>query len=602
MKSFAHWVHQLAIVHLLFTIFSCSTQKSDQPSKQIIKDLGLKRGGVVSCGPPSGEFGSVVFETSCGTQVQKDFNIALSILHSFEYDEAEKIFAKIIDAEPACALAYWGVAMCNYHPLWAPPNREDLIKGARAIAIGKSIKQKTNKERDYINALDAFYTNWQHDDHLTRSLRYKEAMGKIYNAYPNDKEAAVFYALALTATADPTDKSFSNQHKAYQILTAMYPGQPDHPGIVHYTIHSYDYPGLAKLALPAAKKYAAIAPASAHAQHMPSHIFTRLGLWDESIKSNIDAATSARCYAEAIGNNAHWDEELHMIDYLTYAYLQKGDNKLAGDQCDYLKTIKDVKPYNFKVAYAFASVPARYVLENKLWTDAANLTSHITPDKWKAFPWQLAILHFARAMGAAHIGNVSDARNELKIMNVLYDTLLHQKDNYKANQVMIQIETAEAWLSLKEGNKAAALQLMEAAATSEDRTEKHPVTPGEVLPARELLGDMLLKLQRPAEALAAYEATLLKSPNRFNALLGAGQAAEALGNKSRATKYYKELLLLAKDAKPERMEVKQARLFLAQNQNALQGSPAGVTSHEFTLKNATKFLKESLVAMWRVLQ
>ncbi len=602
MKSFSQWVQQLALVILLFTIVSCSTQKSDQPSTQTIKDLGLKRSGVVSCGPASGEFGSVVFETSCGTRVQKDFNLALSILHSFEYDEAEKIFAKIIDAEPACALAYWGVAMCNYHPLWAPPNKEDLIKGAKALAIGKSIKQKTNKERDYINALDAFYTNWQNDDHLTRSLRYKEAMGKINNAYPNDKEAAVFYALALTATADPTDKSFSNQRKAYQILTAMYPGEPDHPGIVHYIIHSYDFPGLAKLALPAARKYAAIAPASAHAQHMPSHIFTRLGLWDESIRSNIDAANSARCYAEAIGNNAHWDEELHMIDYLTYAYLQKGDNKLARDQWDYLKTIKNVKPYNFKVAYAFAYVPARYVLENKMWNDAATLTSHITTDRWKDFPWQLATLHFARAMGAAHTGNVSKARNELKMMHVLYDTLLHQKDNYKADQVMIQMKTAEAWVSLKEGNNAAAIQLMEAAATSEDKTEKHPVTPGEVLPARELLGDMLLKLQRPAEALAAYEATLVKSPNRFNALFGAGQAAEAIDEKFKATQYYNELVLLAKDAKPERMEVKHARLFLAQNQSALQKSQDGVVRQDSTLKKASKFLKESLVAMWKLSQ
>ena len=549
------------IIMLILINISCK-RKNTSPGIESINAINLKRGAVVSCGPPDRQFGAVGFETSCSEKVKKDFDLAISILHSFEYDEAEKVFAKIIDEEPECAMAYWGVAMCNYHPLWAPPTQPELEKGARSIAIARSLTKKTQRESDYIEAIGLFYKDWDKVDHRTRSISFEKAMEKIYNTYTTDKEAAIFYALALNAAADFTDKSYSNQRKAYAILTALYPGQPDHPGIVHYIIHSYDYPELAALALPAAKKYASLAPSSAHAQHMPSHIFTRLGLWDECINSNLAAAASAKCYAENAGIKGHWDEELHCMDYLVYAYLQKGENDLAKKQWDYLKTINEVHPFNFKVAYAFAAIPARYLLENKLWKEAADLKVHNENFPWAKFPWQKAIVHFTRLLGSVHTGNIDLARAELKKLNTIYDTLTIQKDVYKANQVLIQIKTAEAWILFAAGKNDAALKHMNIAADMEDKTEKHPVTPGEVIPARELLGDMLLQINKPAKALEAYETNLKKHPNRFNGLYGAGLASKRTNNIEKATYYYRQLTAIVNSPNANRPELEIARLFL----------------------------------------
>ena len=287
-------------------VISCNNNNTS--ANKAINEIGLKRGDLISCGPPDKAFGIVGFETSCSEKVKNKFDLAVALLLSFEYDEAEKVFAKIIDEDPNCAMAYWGVAMSNYHPLWEPPSPAELEKGAKAIAVAQSITQKSKKESDYIEAIALFYKDWNKADHHSRSIRFEKAMEKIYAKFPNDKEVAVFYALSLNAAADPADKSFANQKKAGTILTALYPGEPNHPGIVHYIIHSYDYPVLAAIALPAARKYASIAPASAHAQHMPSHIFTRLGLWDEAIKSNLTATSSAKCYAENAGIKGHWDE------------------------------------------------------------------------------------------------------------------------------------------------------------------------------------------------------------------------------------------------------------------------------------------------------
>ncbi len=545
---------------ILFLLVSCN-HKAKAPSNETIKAMELKQGDIISCGPPDKEFGRVSFATSCSDNTKKDFDLGMALLHSFEYDEAEKAFAKIIDKEPGCAMAYWGVAMSNYHPLWAPPTLPELEKGDKAIAIAQSITQQSKRESDYIDAIASFYKDWNKADHRSRSLNYKNSMEKIYTAYSDDKEASIFYALALSAVADPADKSFANQKKAYSILTALYPGQPDHPGIVHYIIHSYDYPGLAELALPAARKYASIAPSSAHALHMPSHIFTRLGLWDDCIKSNLAATASAKCYAETAGIKGHWDEELHGLDYLVYAYLQKGDNDLAKKQCDYLKTINEVQPFNFKVAYAFAAIPARYVLENKLWAAAAGLQVHNENFDWQNFPRQLAIIHFARALGAVHTDNADAARDELKKINSLYE-MLAKKDPYNANQVMIQIKIAEAWILFKAGKNNEAIQLMTIAASMEDNTEKHPVTPGEVIPAREFLADMLIEMNKPAEALKAYEEDLKKHPNRFNGLYGAALAAEKSNNIEKANTYYRQLIAIANSSGLNRHEIETAKLFL----------------------------------------
>ena len=562
MKKLLQAVHLVFFSLSLFTLLSCNG-KNNAPSNDAINAINLKRGEIVSCGLPDKQFGSVEFETSCSEKVKKDFNLAVALLHSFEYDEAEKVFAKIIDEEPECAMAYWGVDMCNYHQVWpSPPTPAELEKGNKAISIAQSLTQKSKRETDYINAIALFYKDWNTIDHRTRSMNFAKAMEKIYKEYPNDKEAAIFYALSLDGAADPADKSLSNQRKAGDILSALYPNEPNHPGIVHYIIHSYDYPELAALALPAARKYASIAPSSAHAQHMPSHIYTRLGLWDECINSNLASTSSARCYAETAGIKGHWDDELHAMDYLVYAYLQKGDNKLAKEQCEYLKTILEVYPVSFKDAYAFAAIPARYLLENKIWKEAASLKIHPVNFPWEKFPWEKAIIHFTRLLGSVHIGHIDSAMAELKNLNTIYDTLTEQKDSYKANQVKIQIKTSEAWILFKQGKNNEALKFMNTAVDMEDKTEKSPVTPGEVLPAVELLGDMLLQMNKSDKALEAYKADLKKHPNRFNGLYGGGLAAEKSNDLEKANFYYQQLTAIANSTNSNRPELEAAKLFL----------------------------------------
>lgn len=547
---------------LFHMIFLSCRESNTIPSKNAINELNLKRGAVISCGQPGKQFGLVEFAFSGNENIKKDFNLGIALLHSFEYDEAEKVFAGIIDKEPGCAMAYWGVAMCNYHPLWTPPSAPELKKGAKAIEIAGSIQQKTKREAGYIEALGSFYKDWEKVDHKTRRTNFERSMEKLYKAFQDDKEAAVFYALALDAAADPADKSFKNQRKAGTILNTLYPNEPSHPGIAHYIIHTYDYPELATSALPVARKYASIAPSSAHALHMPSHTFTMLGLWDECIQSNLASVAAAKCYAEESGIKGHWDEELHGMDYLVYAYLQTGENDLAKKQWDYLKTMDTVFPVNFKVAYAFAAIPSRFLFENRNWKEAVNLQIHPVNFPWKDFPWEKANIHFTRLMGAIHTDKIAAARSELQQLNLLYDTLAAQQDNYKANQLQIQIKASAAWIAYKEGNEQEALVLMNEAAALEDKTEKHPVTPGAVIPARELLGDMLLLMNKPEKALEAYEANLKKHPNRFNGLYGAGLAAEKSGDAEKAALYYRQIVKIASRTNSQRPELTAINQFL----------------------------------------
>ncbi|HXB44811.1 MAG TPA: hypothetical protein VNV85_12165 [Puia sp.] len=543
-------------------LLSCNDRNSG-PSKELISEINLKRGEVIYCGAPGKQFGSVNFEMTCREKSKNDFNLAIELLHSFEYDESEKVFAKIIGYDPECAMAYWGVAMCNFHPLWTSPTEDELKKGSKAIEIAKTIIEKSKRESAYINAIAAFYEDWNKTDHHTRCIKYEKAMENIHITYPDDNEASIFYALALDASADPTDKAYLNQKKAGLILNALYPSEPSHPGIIHYIIHTYDYPELAALALPAARKYAQVAPSSAHALHMPSHIFTRLGLWDECIKSNLMSIASAKCYAEQANLNGHWDEELHGMDYLVYAYLQKGENDLAKKQLNYLETIKQVYPANFKVAYAFAAIPSRIYLENKNWNDAATVQLYPSNFPWAKFPWQESIIHFTRLLGAAHLGNTNLAKLELTKLKQLYDTLEQQKDLYKTKQVEIQLKTGEAWILFASGQKIEALNAMRLAAEMEDSTEKHPVSPGAVLPARELLGDMLFEEQKYENSLLSYEAVLQKSPNRFNSLFGAGRAAEKTGKTQTANSYYKRLSAIIDTTNSNRVELATIRTFLS---------------------------------------
>lgn len=541
-------------------LLSCSGDNV-VPSKETIDDLKLKRGEIILCGPPEREFGVVNFDIEGIEKVKADFNIAVALLHSFEYDESEKVFAKVIDESPGCVMAYWGVAMCNFHPLWEPPTAEELIKGSKAILIANSIKRCSKHDSVYINAVAAYYKDWAKTDSYTRCKRFEKAMKELYDQYPNDIEAAIFYALALDASADPLDKAYTHQKKAGEILNSLYKSAPNHPGIIHYIIHTYDYPGIAYLGLPAARRYAEVAPSSAHALHMPSHIFTRLGLWDESIQMNTRSVEAARCYAESAGIKGHWEEELHGLDYLIYAYLQKGDNQAAGEQLKYLATIRDVYHVNFKVAYTFAASPCRWALENKNWTEACRLPTEPTSFPWAQFPWQEAIIHFCRLLGFAHIGNGRAARMELSELDTLYNALKLENDLYKAKQVEIQITAGKSWIANMKGEKMEALRLMAQAADMEDSTSKHPVTPGEVLPARELYADLLSSMHQNQAAFKEYEEVLKKCPNRFNSLFGAALSAQRVSDFPNAIRFYQQLLAIA-SPQSNRPELNIAKLFL----------------------------------------
>ncbi len=544
------------IMAVVIAVLSCNnnTDKKDQPVPI------SNRGDLISCGPPSKEFGTVDFSSFCDPKGQNDFNLGMAMLHSFEYDEAEKAFSKVLAADSSCAMAYWGVAMSNFHQVWpSPPTHEELDKGSKASEKARSLSRESGIVQDYINTISTFYQDFARYSQRERILNYAKAMDEMYKKHNNDREVAVFYALSLVSAADPSDKTYAQQKKAGEILNGLYPGQPMHPGIVHYIIHAYDSPELASLALDAARKYASIAPASAHAQHMPSHIFTRLGLWDEAIQSNTKAAGSAKCYAENTGIKGHWDEELHAIDYLEYAYLQKGDNVNAKKQLDYLAGFTEVQPVNFKVLFAFAATPSRYYLENNLWQEASSMK--FQPGfPWEKFPWQKSIVHFTRSLGAARTGNLVTARAERMNMQSCYDSLTAQKDTYKANQVAIQMKMAEAWISFAEKKNQDALIQMKEAAAMEDKTEKSPVTPGEVLPAQQLLADMLMKMNLPDEALIAYEADLKKHPNRFNSISGAALASEKTNNAAKAKQYYDQLLSLASVSGREELAVAKAYL------------------------------------------
>lgn len=545
-----------SLLFVAYALIGCRQERSQTTSD--MENLNLKRGEIALCG--SGGFGEISFVSSCDVKVQETFDLAISLLHSFEYTEAEKAFAKVIDADPECAMAYWGVAMSNFHSLWMQSGTDYLEKGSKVLEIARSLPTG-EREKDYIAALSGFYNNWESVSHKERVKAFEQEMFKVYQKYSDDEEAAIFYSLALTATADPTDRTYRAQRKSGAILESLFPFQPDHPGIAHYIIHNYDYPELAVLALPTARKYAQIAPASAHAQHMPSHIFTRLGLWKESISSNLNSTASAVCYAESMNLDAHWDEELHSMDYLVYAYLQVGDNEKAIEQYEYLKNIKKVHPENFKVAYTVAAIPARIALENKNWEEASKLEKPGLQLDWSKEPWQESILYFAKAMGSIRLGDIP--QKELDKMAANREKLLEADDAYKANQVEIQIKTIEAWIEFVKGNKAEAIALMREAAAMEYATNKHPVTPGEVLPAGELLGDLLLAADQPHEALKAYEYDLKHHPNRFNGIYGAAVAARKIRNNQLAANYFKQLVELTKDSKVERKEVTEAKEYLS---------------------------------------
>jgi tetratricopeptide (TPR) repeat protein len=520
----------------------------------------------------SEKLGRVNFQVACTSEAQKQFNRAVAWLHSFEYQEAEKAFTEVTVIDPRCAMGYWGIAMSNYHPIWAPPNAAELQNGMAAIEKARSVGARTGRERDYIAAIGLFYKDSDRLDHRTRALAYSDAMAQLHQRYPADREASVFYALTLIAKGMMvSDKSYANEKKAAQILNGVLALQPQHPGVSHYLIHGYDYPALARLALPAARSYAKIAPASSHAQHMPSHIFTRLGLWDEAIRSNLDAKASAKAHAVRNKMPGAWDQQLHAMDYLAYAYLQGARDKEARSVLDELLKIQSVEPQSFAVAYSATAIPARYALERRRWDEAAKLPlrpATLGAFPWQSFRWAEAHIHFARAVGAARTGDVAAAREDIEKLAAIRQELLEGEGKGKggynwANQVEIKHQVASAWLAYAEGKREESLRLMRAAADLDDATDKHPVTPGAILPAREQLGELLLELKQPSVAFQEFETSLRSSPNRFNGLYGAARAARLAGDQQKAKTYYGKLIALTRQADSVRVEIEEAKKFNA---------------------------------------
>lgn len=555
-------ISKIIVLLVILSFLGCKDQKPNPA----LASIDFLRGDLLLCG--SGQFGELKFSLSCNYETRADFDLAVALLHSFQYADAEKAFVKVIDADPNCPMAYWGVAMSIYHAAWFPPTEKDLRKGAQVLAVAKELTMD-KKQGDYIDAIDAFYTDWQNVDHNTRAKRFEKEMEKIHLKYPEDVEAAIFYSLALYSTRNRTGKEYKNEQKAGKILEGLFEDNPNHPGIAHYIIHNYDNPVLAQKGLETARRYAKIAPSSSHAQHMPSHIFTRLGIWEESVQSNIQSAESARCYKQAMGINDGFFEEIHAIDYLVYAYLQQGDNTRAEEQFDAINSATAVHPLNvIAVMYPIAAIPSRLALENKDWERAANLQLQETGLDWEEFPWQKAIHHFARALGASHTEDYILAEAEIKTLTELHQNMLAENDRSKSiqvKQVEIQLKTAQAWLYFSKYDTKKGLTLMQEAAALERETSLHPLTPGDVLPAIELLGDMLLELNKPKEALIAYEENLSNTPERFNGIYGAAIAAKKSGNNQKANHYFKQLIALTKKSNSTRPEVEEAKQYLLQS-------------------------------------
>jgi tetratricopeptide (TPR) repeat protein len=511
--------------------------------------------GLVLVQSASGEtddtkLGKVHFETSCKPEAQKHFDRAMLYQHSFWYRASQAVFEDALKADPECGIAYWGIALSLLWNPHVPTPAKNLAEGAAAIAKGKSVGAKSQRERDYIDALAVMYADHEKVDHRTRVVAYANAMEGLAQRYPKDDEAQIHYALALNTSASPSDKTYANQLKGAAILEPIFKRQPQHPGVAHYLIHLYDYPPIAEKGLDAARLYAKIAPGAAHAQHMPSHIFTRVGYWKESIASN---TVSRRVAKEA----ADYHDQLHSMDYLVYAYLQLGQDQKARAVIDDMKTVAGFTETFLVGPYALAVSPARYAVERGDWKAAAALEVRPSP-----LAHVQAITHFARALGAARIGNPEAAKADIAKLGELRDKLQQAKDAYWSEQVDIQAQVASAWVLYAEGKHDEALKTMSAAADAEDRSEKHPVTPGVPKPARELYGVMLLERGNAKEALAAFEATLKKEPNRLGAYVGAAAAAEKAGDVAKARDYYKKVVEAASEADKTRTEVADARAFL----------------------------------------
>jgi len=513
-------------------------------------------------GAPAGKLGTVHFVTSCAPAAQPTFDRAIALLHSFDFGRAVDDFNATLAADPACAMAHWGIAVSRWGNPFAAGIRpaSQVQQGREAIDRATAAGAKTERERAYIDAASRLYADADRATQPGRVAAYRDAMGALSARHPDDTEAAVFYALALAFAASPEDKTFADQLKAGAILDRLFAAQADHPGLAHYIIHTYDVPPLANRGLEAARRYARIAPAAPHALHMPSHTFTRVGYWQESIDANIAAARSAK-------NVGATSEELHASDYQAYAYLQMGRDRAAAELLTALPEMASrFDPQKVTGAappaagfFALAAIPARYALERGAWADASKLELFKGP-----LAWADAMTWFARALGAARSNDAAAARASVDMLKRMQERLVAEGERYWAEQVEIQRRGASAWTSMAEGRPGDALAEMRSAAEREDATEKNAVTPGPLAPARELLGDLLIAMKEPAQALKEYETALAKEPNRFRTLYGAGHAAALAGNRAKAREHFQQLVRICAQADtPERPEIVEARRFLA---------------------------------------
>jgi tetratricopeptide (TPR) repeat protein len=502
--------------------------------------------------------GSVTFNTSCNSAAQPQFNRAVALMHSFQFGRAMEGFHATLVSDPSCSMANWGIALSSWGNPFAAGLKPQahLEQGLKAVEQARAVPAKTERERAYVDAIAHLYTDTATTDQRSRMLAYESAMDAVRMTYPDDVEASIFYALALAAAADPADKTYAKQLKAGAILESLFVQYPNHPGLAHYIIHAYDVPPLAARAVGAAKRYSEIAPSSPHALHMPSHTFTRVGDWQDSIDANIASAAAARSYGQT-------GEELHASDYMIYAYLQTAQDSAARHVVESaVSMFSRFDPAVFVSGaagpsasyFARAAIPARYCLELRAWADAARLEVHPSP-----LPYADAITYFARGLGAAHGKDRAAALSAIDSLRQMGDKLKTMKEGYWANQVEIQRQEVSAWLAFAEGDRKGALIGMRTAAELENRTEKNAITPGPLAPARELLGELLLESNQPAEALKEFEATLTKEPNRFRSLYGAAEAAKLSGDRPTARTYFQQLLRIAERAdKPGRQELAEA--------------------------------------------
>ena len=499
------------------------------------------------------KLGTVLFKTSCSPQAQKEFEVALARLHSFHFPETIRAFTAVPQTDPSCAIAYWGLAVSiRPNPLVGPWDAATLKRGLDAVEKGISIGAKTERERDWLAAILEFYKDFDKVDQDTRTKNYERAMEALTKKYPNDVEAKVFHALSLNEVFD--HKDMKPLLKAIAILTPLDRKYPDHPGITHYLIHSYDFAPLAQKGIPAANKYAKIAPAAPHAIHMPSHIYSMVGMWKESIASNLKSNVVSKEYSTEAKLDGVLAGVPHALDFMQYAYLQLGQDAKAKALIDETLEIKKVIGPISAGNTARAAVPARYMLERQDWKGAAQLQPMNLP-----FPAAEAITHFARAMGAARSGDAAAAQADIEKLKQLREGLLKANQSYWAEQIEVQVLGAQAWTALAQGNKDEALKFMRAAADLEDGSEKHVAMENRLYPMRELLGDMLRDQGRPSEALKEYTVSMKNAPNRLRGYYGASKAAQAAGDMKKAAVYFKQLAVLTRTADGDRAELREMR-------------------------------------------